>query len=60
VFKLLTGGRCFVPEDIGIKEILVCADKICLVQDKINRDVPWNIEMIDYRCSRRPIRQQHY
>lgn len=49
MFILLTGGHCFVPEDIGIKDILVCADKICLIQDKIIPDSQWKIEIIDCR-----------
>ncbi|MGE5390348.1 MAG: beta-aspartyl-peptidase [Deltaproteobacteria bacterium] len=49
MFKLLTGGHCFIPEDAGIKDILVCADKICLIQDRIIPDSQWDIEVID--CS---------
>ncbi|NLW92700.1 MAG: beta-aspartyl-peptidase [Syntrophomonadaceae bacterium] len=49
MFKLLSGGHCFVPNDMGIKDMLVCADKICMIQDKIIPDSQWKIEVID--CS---------
>lgn len=49
MFKLLTGGHCFIPEDAGIKDILISFDKICLVQDRIVHGSQWDLEVID--CS---------
>lgn len=49
MFKLLTGGHCFIPKDAGIKDILVSFDKICLVADRIDPDSAWDAEVIDCR-----------
>jgi len=49
VFKLLTGGHCFIPEDAGIQDILVCWDKVCLLGGKARPERQWDVEVID--CS---------
>lgn len=47
MFKLLTGGHCYIPEDAGLKDILVSFNKICAVQDHIPPDNLWDPEIID-------------
>ena len=49
MFKLLKNGHCFLPEDVGIKDILVAYDKICIIEDNITPDKLWDVEVID--CS---------
>lgn len=48
-FKLLQNGRCFMPEDIGAKDVLIVNDKICAVKDQIEAKKFDEIEVID--CS---------
>ncbi len=47
MFKLLKNGHCMVPDDIGIRDILVVNDKICDIKDKILLENPWDVEVID-------------
>lgn len=47
MFKLLKNGHCFVPDDVGIKDILIANDKICDLKDKILYENLWDIEVID-------------
>lgn len=47
MFKLLKNGHCFVPDDIGTKDILVVYDKICDIKDKISSENLWDVEVID-------------
>ncbi len=49
MFKLLKNGRCFTPDDVGQKDILVVYDKICAVKDRITTENYEDIEVID--CS---------
>ncbi|NLB53481.1 MAG: beta-aspartyl-peptidase [Syntrophomonadaceae bacterium] len=49
LFKLLKNGRCFTPDDIGQKDILVVHDKICAVKDQVKPEKFEDIEVID--CS---------
>ncbi|MEN6462908.1 MAG: beta-aspartyl-peptidase [Syntrophomonas sp.] len=49
MFKLLKSGHCFMPEDIGTKDILVAYDKICVIEDEISAQNLWNVEVIDCR-----------
>ncbi len=50
MFKLLKNGHCFVPDDVGIKDILIVNDKIGLIHNEIVPDKLWDVEVID--CSR--------
>jgi len=51
VFKLLKNGHCFVPDDVGIKDILIVNDKIGLIHNEIHPDKLWDVEVIDCcRC----------
>ena len=47
MFKLLKGGHCFAPEDVGRKDILVVYDRICKIEDNIPEDMLWDVEVID-------------
>lgn len=47
MFKLLKKGHCFVPDDIGIKDILIVNDKIGLIRNEISADLLWDIDLID-------------
>ncbi|HWP97366.1 MAG TPA: beta-aspartyl-peptidase [Syntrophomonadaceae bacterium] len=47
MFKLLKDGRCFVPDDMGKKDILVAYDKICDIKNEILPENLWDVEMID-------------
>lgn len=49
MFKLLKNGHCFVPDDIGTKDILIVYDKICHINDQIILENRWDVEVID--CS---------
>jgi beta-aspartyl-dipeptidase (metallo-type) len=49
VFKILKGGHCFTPDDIGIKDILVVFDKIGGINDEITIDNLGDVEIIDCR-----------
>jgi len=49
VFKLLKNGHCFLPEDVGIKDVLVAYDKICVIEDNITPENLWDVEVIDCR-----------
>lgn len=53
MFKLLKGGFCYVPENIGRKDILVAYGKVCRIEDEISPDGLWNLEIID--CSSRVV-----
>ena len=52
MFKLLKKGHCFVPDDIGIKDILIVNDKIGLIRNEISADLLWDIDLID--CQEMP------
>ena len=47
MFKLLKSCECFTPDPIGRKDILIAFDKICKIEDSINVDKLWNVEVID-------------
>ncbi|MEA4924480.1 MAG: beta-aspartyl-peptidase [Syntrophomonadaceae bacterium] len=47
MFKLLKKGHCFIPDDTGIKDILIAYDKICEVKDEVPADKLWEVEVID-------------
>ncbi|MGI5911600.1 MAG: beta-aspartyl-peptidase [Syntrophomonadaceae bacterium] len=49
MFKILKGGHCFTPDDIGIKDILVVFDKIGGINDEITIDNLGDVEIIDCR-----------
>ena len=49
MFKLLKNGHCFLPEDVGIKDVLVAYDKICVIEDNITPENLWDVEVIDCR-----------
>jgi beta-aspartyl-dipeptidase (metallo-type) len=47
VFKLLKGCHCYIPQDIGIKDILIVCGKIFKIDENIPSDVFYDIEVID-------------
>ena len=47
MFKLLKGGHCFSPEDIGIKDILIVGNKIYKMEDDIPQEGILDLEVID-------------
>lgn len=47
MFKLLKGGYCYIPEGIGIKDILIAYDRICRVEDHISGEGLWDVEVLD-------------
>ncbi|MCX7920772.1 MAG: beta-aspartyl-peptidase [Clostridia bacterium] len=47
MFKLLKGGHCFSPDDIGKKDILVVGNTIYKVEDEIQPNGLWDIEILD-------------
>jgi beta-aspartyl-dipeptidase (metallo-type) len=47
VLKLLKGCHCYVPEDIGIKDILVVGGKIFKIDENIPVDVIYDVRVID-------------
>ncbi|MEN6325513.1 MAG: beta-aspartyl-peptidase [Syntrophomonas sp.] len=49
MFKLLKGGHCFAPDDLGVKDILVVNDKIAMIKDDILLDQLGELEIIDCR-----------
>lgn len=49
MFILLKGGDCYTPDHIGNKDILITLDKIYRMEDTINQDKLWDVEIID--CS---------
>lgn len=46
-FKLLKGGHCFTPEDIGIQDVFVVMDKIFKVDSNISVNFMPDMEVID-------------
>lgn len=46
-FKLLKGGHCFTPEDIGIQDIFVVMDKIFKMDSNISANFMPDMEVID-------------
>ncbi|HHW49126.1 MAG TPA: beta-aspartyl-peptidase [Clostridiaceae bacterium] len=51
MFKLLKGGYCYSPDDIGIKDILVVGGKIYIIEKNIPYDFVKDLEIID--CNRK-------
>ncbi|MDF2524027.1 MAG: beta-aspartyl-peptidase [Clostridiales bacterium] len=51
MFKLLKGGHCFGPEDMGIKDILIVGNKIYKIEEQIPDLGVLELEVID--CSGR-------
>jgi len=49
LFKLLKGGKCFLPENAGKKDILIVYDRICRIEENIPENSVWEVEIID--CS---------
>lgn len=49
MFKLLKGGHCFGPEDMGIKDILVVGNKIYKIEEQIPQNIIPDLEVVD--CS---------
>ncbi len=49
MFKLLKGGHCYTPIDIGIKDILIACGKILKIEENIYQDVLWDLEVINCR-----------
>lgn len=49
MFILLKNGHCFTPDDVGVKDILVVYDKICLIKEEISAEKLWDVEVIDCR-----------
>lgn len=49
MFRLLKNGHCFIPEDSGIKDVLVVYDKILKIGDGISAAGLWDTDIID--CS---------
>ncbi len=49
LFKLLKNGHCFVPYDVGKKDILVVFNKICAIEDEIMPKNYGDVEVIDCR-----------
>jgi beta-aspartyl-dipeptidase (metallo-type) len=49
MFTLLKKGHCFVPEDVGRKDVLIAYDKICEIKDEISAANLWDVEEIDCR-----------
>ncbi len=47
MLKLLKGCHCYVPEDIGIKDILVVGGKIFKIDENIPVDVIYDVRVID-------------
>jgi beta-aspartyl-dipeptidase (metallo-type) len=47
MFKLLKNGHCYIPDNIGTKDILIAYDKICAVENEISAQNLWDIEVID-------------
>lgn len=47
MFKLLKGGHCYAPDDLGIKDILVANNKIAMVKDEIILDQLGDLQVID-------------
>jgi len=47
VFKLLKGGQCFCPSDIGRKDLLIAYGKICRIGENIAESSLWDVEIID-------------
>lgn len=47
MFKLLKGAHCFTPDDAGFKDVLVCFDKIGLIQEEISAAAYPETEVID-------------
>lgn len=49
MFKLLKNGHCFIPDDVGQKDILIVNDVIYAIKDKISLESTWDAEIIDCR-----------
>lgn len=47
MFKLLKGGRCFNPGDIGYKDVLIVHNKVYKVEDNIPENVLIDLEVVD-------------
>ncbi|MGI6712156.1 MAG: beta-aspartyl-peptidase [Bacillota bacterium] len=47
MFKLLKGGHCFIPKDIGIRDVLIFFDKICTIESQISEKSLAELEVID-------------
>jgi beta-aspartyl-dipeptidase (metallo-type) len=47
LFKLLKGGKCFNPLNMGQKDILLVCGAICKIEDEINVDALWDVEVIN-------------
>ena len=47
MFTLLQHAHVISPEDLGLKDILLCGEKIAAIEDKIEIPAGWNIKVID-------------
>ncbi|MBP1762750.1 MAG: isoaspartyl dipeptidase [Firmicutes bacterium] len=47
MFTLLKKGHCFIPENVGRKDILIAYDKICDIKDEISAANLWDVVEID-------------
>lgn len=47
MFTLLKNGHCYMPEDVGRKDVLIAYDKICDIKDEISLARLWDVEEID-------------
>ncbi len=49
MFKLLKGGYCRAPEDLGVKDILIGLGKILKVEENISQEQLWDMQVVDCR-----------
>lgn len=45
--KLIKNIHVYAPEDLGIKDVFLCGDKICKIDEKIEAPAGFDVEVID-------------
>ena len=48
MFTLLQHAHVISPEDLGLKDILLCGEKIAAIEEKIEIPAGWNIKVINF------------
>ena len=47
MLKLIKGATVYAPEKLGVKDVLIAADKICAIEDTIELNGNVAVEVID-------------
>lgn len=47
MLKLIKNIRVYAPEDLGVKDVFLCGDKICKIDDTIEAPADFDVQIID-------------